>query len=735
MLNEHIKIYSSMTTYEGSKAIAIEKQAIEWNKTKYEFKEYDCEMTLNYEKDENQSVLKGSLTFEFNKEVKDIAVALVVEDESWEEKNYVLIPAAVYNGNRFKSYKIAYPPYVDEQYGADPDMPTTITDVPRLNNEPGESKIQLTTGDAATPCMAYFSEHNKQAVYLLTKHKTRVGYSGLFIEENEARNKATLKISAPAVREEYKYSFADMETPSDDGGATFKAGENIELAFELHIKHCESVEEFYEYFSEIRENMETGILRNYMPLGEGFRLIEEQYNREHFEEENQYYRCGTQDVIYQYWQSGWVGGGINTYPLLCKGNPESYERALKTFDFVIDKVQHPSGWYYGIYCKGKTLGDNFAATEKDEILLTRKNADMLYFLIKQYAFLKDNHKENIGKYEDSIKKCCNAFVRFWRKNGQFGQFIDIDKEEVLVGETASAGLAVGALALAYQILGNEEYLLVAEEAAAHYYEKFVSVGITNGGPGEIAQGPDSESAFALLESYITLYEITRTTKWLEIAKSMADQCMSWCVSYDFEFPKNSTFEKLDIKCKGSVFANVQNKHSAPGICTLSGNSLLRLYRATGEKKYIYLLRDIAHNITQYISTKERPIKTLEGCYLNEGYMNERVNMSDWEGKDAIGGVWNGANWPDVSCMLTYLEVPGIYMNKDTLELIVFDHVECEIIDEGKAIKVTNPTKYDCQVNILAETEIMTAQVLPINYFNKYQRIALKAQETKVIDIE
>ena len=36
----------------------------------------------------------------------------------------------------------------------------------------------------------------------------------------------------------------------------------------------------------------------------------------------------------------------------------------------------------------------------------------------------------------------------------------------------------------------------------------VQAGVTVGGPGEILKCPDSESAFAMLESFIVLYEVT-----------------------------------------------------------------------------------------------------------------------------------------------------------------------------------------------------------------------------------
>ena len=48
-----------------------------------------------------------------------------------------------------------------------------------------------------------------------------------------------------------------------------------------------------------------------------------------------------------------------------------------------------------------------------------------------------------------------------------------------------------------------------------------------------------------------------------------------------------------------------------------------------------------------------------------GRMNERVNLSDWEGKNNVGEVPLGSCWPEVSVMLTYFELPAVYVRKDT----------------------------------------------------------------------
>lgn len=272
---------------------------------------------------------------------------------------------------------------------------------------------------------------------------------------------------------------------------------------------------------------------------------------------------------------------------------------------------------------------------------------------------------------EGTKKLADGFVRLFKKYGQFGQFIDVETGDICVGGSTSGAIAPAGLAEAYRFFGNSEYLDVSEKMAEYYYKNFLSKGYTTGGPGEILQGVDSESAFGLLESYVTLYETTKDEKWLEYAKENAHYCSSWVVSYNYKFPPKSEFGRHGKKTVGSVFANIQNKHSAPGICTLSGDSLLKLWKWTDDPLYLELIKDIALSLGQYISTDENPIydwdidpnlrdsedlSLIEPHRLPQGFINERVNMSDWEDEIHIGGVFNGSCWSETSNLLTLAEV-------------------------------------------------------------------------------
>ncbi len=634
----------------------------------------------------------------------NVAVRLGLVD--WSTENYVLAPAAAYNGNRFRSLRKPYPPMLHAEDGIAAEMPVTITDVPCLSQREGLSALHLRSGDMATPSLAIHFRRSMRGLIFLAEHDTPAGYTGLRLEESADRRSACLRLEAPAVRSSM-YLHCRTGAPSDDAGWHFRAGDHIALRFNIYVFDCADVRALFARFFEVRQDLAAqSVLCHGMPFSSAFRVIEQKFLDHNWNQEQGYLRV---DVIenqsrYGDWQAGWVGGGMSSLAFLADGSAQSRERARRTIDSVFSRLQAPSGFIYPIMHDGRLLGDDFCHQEDAGVLLIRKNTDVLLFAARHILLLQRRGEPVPPAWIDGLRKLAGAIALLWDRHGQLGQFVDLASGDIIMGGTASGSSGPGGLALASRILGDERLLRVASAMARYYHVHHVEAGLLNGGPGEILQCADSESAFNLLESLMTLYDATADPAWLPLAEDCAHQCATWCVSYDFHFPSGSVFAELGMRTTGSVFANVQNKHSAPGICTLSGASLLKLYRATQNERYLRLCREIAHNITQYLSRADRPIRSWDGRDLPAGTMCERVNMSDWETKQNVGGVFYGSCWCEVSCLLTYVEVPGVWVLSDTGEAIAFDHVEARIDPRGEGwrLSLANPTPFDAEVKLLVE---------------------------------
>ena len=172
---------------------------------------------------------------------------------------------------------------------------------------------------------------------------------------------------------------------------------------------------------------------------------------------------------------------------------------------------------------------------------------------------------------------------------------------------------------------------------------------------------------------------------------------------------------------GAVWASIQNKHAAPGICTSSGDYLFRLYRATGNSVFADLIRDIQHAHTEAVNMPGHVTTN----HLTGSSM-ERIQLSDAEGKGSIGNYINDRNsWTETSGMLMALELPGIYVQTDKGRFYTFDHIQAALLKKNRksmVLQLKNTTPYDATVSIFAETSAEAKNPIPVTAFVHWPKV-------------
>ena len=670
------------------------------------------------------SLEKGSLS--------SAGVAVAFDFNKWSEKNYLLIPAAVYNGNRFRVVNSGYmAPYPKSDYG-NKHASLLFSDCPRLSFEPGKaSKIELLTGNASTPGICFFSPGLQRGFILLTDQKTRFGNSGMFVEENAGRNEARFIISAPGVRERIA-DFGRFRN-SGDSGADWKGGDEIVLHFRLYSFPAGSVPSLLKKFMAVRKSF-TGPNHpnNIVPFSAvtHFTTDFEDAQRWYEDSTGSFYRSSNNNIF----QLGWAGGLQNTFPHLALGDSLHRDHVFKNINLVVSKMQGKSGYFFGFFDH-----DNFLS-DRDSIpnaAMVRKNSDVLFWLVKHFLLLKAQGGDVLIKHEweQAAKKLARAFVKTWKENGQFGQYVNPVTGKVIIFNSTAGAIAPAGLALASVYFHKPEYLEVAKASAMYFYNQYViKLGLTGGCCGDILQDADAETAFGLLESMMALYFTTGDKQWLSRAKVEADLCATWTLSYDEEFPPGSTLNTLHAHVAGAVFASVQNKHAAPGICTSSGDYLFKLYRATGDRCYADLLRDIVH---AHAEVMEIPGRHTTG--MAPGSSMERIQPTDADGEEAIGQILHSSNtWTETNGMLMALEIPSVYLRMDKNEMYIFDAIKVETIKRdagGVTLRISNPCRFGASVSIFSENGQQAERPLRYTAFLKWPKIGIQPGETKTILIK
>ncbi|HVZ86686.1 MAG TPA: hypothetical protein VHG72_06945 [Polyangia bacterium] len=653
------------------------------------------------------------------------SLALALDLAAWSPEHYLLLPGACYAGNRFESRFVGYPPLLTEPADIGPHVPPIVTDIPRLNLHPGPSRLEIAAADLATPAAAVFAPAARLGLIMLIDPVTSIGQTGLTVAENEDRSRGTIAVSAPFWRPNRRASGAAHEP------APPRANQPVTLRARVLAFDCASIDELCARLFATRKMLTGPTARPHtLPFSAAFAAHEARVNARWMPAPG-LLAVGARDSAYTTWQTGWCGGLAATFPLLGAGTEETRTRARQTIAFVLGGGQSPAGFFHAV-SDGKTWHDDgFTAPlppapgdagppraptyQHPRWHLVRRSADTLLALLKEIAWrdrrgAAAGHSTPVSAPDSPSAKaarlCADALARLWERHRQFGQFVDVESGDLIVGGSTSAGIAPAALARAAAYFKEPRYQEIAEQAAQHFFERFVEVGLTCGGPGDALQCPDSESAAGLLESFVTLYETTRDRVWIDRARATAHLLATWVISYDTP-PAGPGCDPGARRATGAVFSDVQNRAGAPGYVLSSGAALFRLYRATGEVAWLELLRDTVHNLAQYLpapdATPHAPARP--DC--------PRADTAEWA--ERTRGVVPVAGLFDAIALLAYTEVPGIYAQPDTGFLFAFDHVEARVQERlaGRLVlSLRNPTTAEATVRLFAESAADAGLPLP-----------------------
>lgn len=671
-----------------------------------------------------QNITDGELfVFRFKalKDMPESGVAVAFDQYNWTSDNYVMIPASVYNGNRQRIVNRRYATGIDPSDYNMPDLALTSNPIPQLSPDFGsQSRLEISVCNTASPIIAILDRQKDEGILLLTDQGIeRDGQTidhGLIVEEALDRSIASFVVSAPGVREKKPEFIGFSRSP--DRGLRIRRGDEITIRVTRLTYPCRNVPDLLEHFMHNRKrHIKCAPPRNLIPMSEVLSIMNRNIDMRYFKNDSvEFYRPETAD-----WMSyGWIGGLINTYPMLALGDNEHLRRVACTFNFALPRAKGKSGYYYDILLPDGKVLNRDAATVVPGITVTRRNADVLYWMIKQFNLMKSMGNGNLirKQWEDDVQRLADAFVKTWDEDGTWGNYLYVETGKVAIFNTTSGAMAIGGLALAAEYYKQPDYLRIAEESAGDLYRQYAIRGFTSGGCGDILQNSDSETAVALMTSLMTLYEITGKASYLRQSRDLANLCATWTVSFDYQLPENTPLAKLGANLTGAVWASTQNKHGAPGFCTQSGDALFKLYRATGDTLYAELLRDIIH-------------AHAEGIQPN-GKITERLTYCDADQRGSRADGWE-TGWNETNGALMALEIPGIYIRADLGNIYVFDHVEAKIIKNNShklALRIYNPTKYDAEITIFIENSKAAAKPLGDNSFLKWNdKIKIKAGET------
>jgi hypothetical protein len=170
----------------------------------------------------------------------------------------------------------------------------------------------------------------------------------------------------------------------------------------------------------------------------------------------------------------------------------------------------------------------------------------MYNFAKAIETARKNNRYDISKWEVFLKKACDAAAA------------RINSAEWYPVSTAE-GFYAAPLAIASELFGMVEYRNAAIKVADHYANRHLNMQEPYWGGTLDASGEDKEGAWAAFQAFLSVYEMTGESKYLDYAKHACNVCLSYTVVWDIPLPAGRMAEKM-FKTRGWTAVSPQNQH-------------------------------------------------------------------------------------------------------------------------------------------------------------------------------
>lgn len=149
--------------------------------------------------------------------------------------------------------------------------------------------------------------------------------------------------------------------------------------------------------------------------------------------------------------------------------------------------------------------------------------------------------------------------------------------------STNEGFLIAPLAQASELLGEAKYLEAATKAAQHYLGRHLSMDEPYWGGTLDARCEDKEGAWAALQGFLAMYEISGDTQYLEASQHAADVVLSYMYVWDVSMPPGRLADHA-FRSRGWTAVSVQNMHlDVYGV--LCAPAFWRLGELTGNEDY------------------------------------------------------------------------------------------------------------------------------------------------------
>ena len=238
---------------------------------------------------------------------------------------------------------------------------------------------------------------------------------------------------------------------------------------------------------------------------------------------------------------------------------------------------------------------------------------------KRERLLGSQHPEWIGW----VKKYVDWLLLQQREDGSFPRRWKEGTNEVAEPTGSTSYCPVPLLVLLSEETGDAKYKAAAIRAAEYVWNSWGVRGVYVGGASDNPNITDKEAGMLSMEAFLSLYESTKDSKWLEYAKSAGDYAESWIWIWNLPMPIDAIDKQLHWK-KGVPTIGLQGITArGPGgtdeYLDWAVSSYAKLYEYTKDKHYFDVAMILLHDTKSMVALPGRLYDMKAAGFQQEGF--------------------------------------------------------------------------------------------------------------------
>jgi len=208
-----------------------------------------------------------------------------------------------------------------------------------------------------------------------------------------------------------------------------------------------------------------------------------------------------------------------------------------------------------------------------------------------------------------VKSYTDWLIEQQRPDGSFPRRWKAGSNEVEEPSGTTSYNPVPLLILMTEETGDPKYKQAATRAAEYVWANWGTRGVFIGGASDNPNITDKEAGMLSVEAYLSLYDSTRESKWLERAKAAANFAESWIWIWNLPMPIDADDSQLHWK-KGLPTVGIQGitalvAGSADEYLDWAVPSYAKLYNYTKDEHYLDVARVLLHDTKSMVALPGR----------------------------------------------------------------------------------------------------------------------------------